>query len=104
MKKTLSGNWNGAWGEGAKPFWRRFVDPSDDPEVIAWCQQRIQRFLDSGARQEEMEWLSNPSRNTIRSMAPEMGDIATWFIALLVSGGHSYLVYSVACHYHILSQ
>ena len=35
-------------GGGNKPFWRQFVDPSDDPEVIKWCRTRIQQFLDSG--------------------------------------------------------
>lgn len=93
-----------------KPYWRRFVDASEDPTVIHWCRQRVQQFLDSGNSQENVEWLGNetcpsqsdiffsskpcfiwtPScsgrfidivhlpfpeeyRNTIRSLAPEMG-------------------------------
>ncbi|CAJ1380664.1 unnamed protein product [Effrenium voratum] len=85
-----------AWGKGwnkwqsssnSKPYWRQFVDPSDDPAVISWCRQRISEFLRSGDSQQEMEWLSNSYRNTIRSLAPEMG--AAW---LKVSKG----VYALA--------
>lgn len=70
------GGWGGGGGGGNKPFWRQFVDPSEDPAVIAWCRQRVQGFLSSGKQQEEVEWLTNEYRNTIRAVAPEMG--AAW--------------------------
>ena len=46
-------------GKGSKPFWRQFVDASDDPEVIGWCRQRIQAFLDSEEQQHGLSGLSN---------------------------------------------
>ena len=49
----------GKGGKGSKPFWRQFVDASDDPEVIGWCRQRIQAFLDSEEPQHELSGLSN---------------------------------------------
>lgn len=64
---------SGGWGGGNKPFWRKFVDPSDDPQVIAWCRQRVQQFLDGGANEEQVEWLGNEYRNTLRELAPKMG-------------------------------
>lgn len=76
------GSWDGGGGEGGgggggnKPFWRQFVDPSDDPEIIAWCRHRVQQFLDTGKQQEEVEWMGNDYRNTVRSLAPDMG--AAW--------------------------
>ncbi|CAK9052151.1 DExH-box ATP-dependent RNA helicase DExH1, partial [Durusdinium trenchii] len=81
-------DWKSGGAASKKPFWRRFVDPSDNPEVIQWCRERVQAFLDSGRSQEEMEWLSNEYRNTIRSLAPEMG--AAW---IKVSKG----IYALAC-------
>jgi len=72
--KGKGGGSEGANGGGdSKPFWRRFVDPSDDPEVIRWCTERIEQFLASRQPQEEVEWLTNEYRNTIRSLAPDMG-------------------------------
>ena len=50
------------------PYWRRFVDASEDPTVIHWCRQRVQQFLDSGNSQENVEWLGNetcPSQSDI---------------------------------------
>lgn len=67
------GDGGGARGGAHKPFWRQFVDPSDDPAVRSWCKNRVQQFLDGGAAKEEIEWLSNEYRNTIRVMAPDMG-------------------------------
>ena len=66
--------WNGqdwrsdstAASASKKPFWRRFVDASEDPAVIQWCRQRIQQFLDSGSSQENMEWLGNETQTRIR--------------------------------------
>eukprot|EP00928_Gymnodinium_smaydae_P010064 TRINITY_DN1377_c0_g2_i1.p1 TRINITY_DN1377_c0_g2~~TRINITY_DN1377_c0_g2_i1.p1 ORF type:complete len:1082 (-),score=211.79 TRINITY_DN1377_c0_g2_i1:112-3357(-) len=66
------GGWGGGGG-GNKPFWRQFVDASDDPEVIEWCRKEITTFLDSGEASLEMEWLSCQCRNTLRDMAPKMG-------------------------------
>ena len=67
------GSGQGKGGKGDKPFWRQFVDPSDDPEVIMWCQQKISAFLASGHEQQEIDGLSNSYRNTIRHLAPTMG-------------------------------
>lgn len=60
-------------GKGGKPFWRQFVDASDDPEVIVWCQARLEAFLSSGRESAPVERLPHAHRNTIRSMAPQMG-------------------------------
>ena len=69
-----SNGWNGQdWRSDSttasaskKPFWRRFVDASEDPAVIQWCRQRIQQFLDSGSSQENVEWLGNETQTWIR--------------------------------------
>jgi hypothetical protein len=67
------GKGKGKGSGGGKPFWRQFVDPSDDPEVIAWCRETIGAFVSSGETQREFEHLTNPVRNTMRSLAPSMG-------------------------------
>ena len=51
-------DWKSA-SSASKPYWRRFVDASEDPTVIHWCRQRVQQFLDSGNSQENVEWLGN---------------------------------------------
>ena len=63
----------GGKGGGSKPFWRQFVDPSDDPEVIEACCALIRDFLNSGAPQQTVSHLSNAYRNTLRHYAPQMG-------------------------------
>ena len=60
-------------GKAGVPFWRQFVDPSDDPEVIAWCREQISQFLASGEAQREVSGLANSERNTLRHLAPTMG-------------------------------
>ena len=45
------GGGKGGGGKG-KPFWRQFVDASEDPEVIAWCRKRIEDFVASGSPSE----------------------------------------------------
>ena len=66
------GGGKGGGGKG-KPFWRQFVDASEDPEVIAWCRKRIEDFVASGSPSEPVENLPNAYRNTLRHYAPEMG-------------------------------
>jgi hypothetical protein len=60
-------------GKGGKPFWRQFVDASDDPEVISWCQEWLEAFLSSGQESAPVELMPHAHRNTLRSMAPQMG-------------------------------
>jgi hypothetical protein len=71
--KGGGGSGKGKGGGKGKPFWRQFVDASEDPEVIGWCRQRIQAFLDGGMARQEVSGLSNEYRNTMRHLAPEMG-------------------------------
>ena len=66
----------GGGGKGSKggvPFWRQFVDPSSDPEVIRFCQETIASFLASSDTQRTVENLPNNYRNTLRHMAPTQG-------------------------------
>ena len=68
----------GAKGGGGKkgkgvPFWRQFVDPSDDPEIVQFCRETIASFLASHETQRTLDSLPNPHRNTLRSMAPAQG-------------------------------
>ena len=70
---TKGGSKGGGKGAGGKPFWRQFVDPSDDPDVIDWCRETITAFLASGEMQREVTALSTASRNTLRHLAPQLG-------------------------------
>ena len=60
-------------GKGGVPFWRQFVDPSDDPDIVHYCQEQIGSFLASSETQRQLENLPNPHRNTLRHMAPAQG-------------------------------
>eukprot|EP01062_Namystynia_karyoxenos_P063302 TRINITY_DN5611_c1_g1_i1.p1 TRINITY_DN5611_c1_g1~~TRINITY_DN5611_c1_g1_i1.p1 ORF type:complete len:672 (+),score=180.62 TRINITY_DN5611_c1_g1_i1:113-2017(+) len=67
------GGWGGGGGGGSKPFWRRFVDPSDDPAVQQRCHSIVQQFLQSGQPRQSLGHLTTEMRNTLRVVGPQLG-------------------------------
>ena len=54
----------GYYGGKGVPFWRQFVDPSDDPEIVRYCRETIASFLASEEPQRTVDNLPHTHRNT----------------------------------------